>query len=337
MGFFLLLLTTCLFMWVPAAWPHLTTSQHILVPFTSFLVYMTFFQAAFTDPGTVTRENYRHALQIYPYDNILFHPGIKCTTCNFTKPARSKHCRTCKSCVARHDHHCVWINNCVGQGNNHYFILFLSSISLMLTYGTNVTYSLLSQLLQDRQQSIVRFSNQQHFRPESGIPHWSTGLNWSNYFALWGWAIIADVFIGGVGLLCALCMPMAWGFLGYHIYLIWAGMTTNESLKWADWKDDIADGLVFMAEGETGDASPITTGQAGTDIEPPVPRKRTLTRTVNGEPPGYSQPGSKHSHLGLKGGGVPKWRRVKSLKEVENTYDGGFWKNVGGVFKPVIL
>ncbi|KAI9769108.1 MAG: palmitoyltransferase swf1 [Geoglossum simile] len=313
------------------AWPRLTTSQHFLVPFVISLVYISFFQAALKDPGTVTRDNYRHALQIYPYDGVLFHPGVKCSTCNFMKPARSKHCRACKSCVARHDHHCVWINNCVGQGNNQCFVLFLSSISLLLTYGTCVTYSLLSQLLQDR----YIFSNQQHFWTESGIPHWSTGLNWSDYLALWGWAIIVDVYIGGVGLLCALCMPMAWGFLGYHIYLIWAGMTTNESLKWADWKDDIADGLVFIAEMGAGNASLKSAGQVGRGIQ--SPRKQILRRTLNGEPPGYPQPGNKHLDLDLEGEGVPEWRRVRSLKEVENIYDGGFWKNMGGVFKPVML
>jgi palmitoyltransferase ZDHHC4 len=158
---------------------------------------------------------------------------------------------------------------------------------------------------------------------------------------MWGWAIIVNVYIGGVGLLCALCMPMAWGFLGYHVYLIWSGMTTNESLKWADWKDDIADGLVFIAEAGVEDASPTSAGQVGRGVQSQsmcsTPRTQILSRTLNGEPPGYPQPGDKQPGLGLEGEGVPKWRRVRSLKEVENIYDGGFWKNMGGVFKPVIL
>ncbi|KAI9858683.1 MAG: palmitoyltransferase swf1 [Trichoglossum hirsutum] len=302
---------------------------------------MTFYQAAFTDPGVITRENHRLALQKYPYDNILFVPGVKCATCGFVKPARSKHCRTCKGCVARQDHHCVWINNCVGQGNNHYFILFLCSIALLLTYGAYASHFLLSQLLQARQQSLEMFSNQQHSQPLPGIRHWSTGLDWSDYFASWGWALVEDVCVGGVGLLSALCMPMAWGFLGYHIYLMWAGMTTNESLKWADWRDDIADGLVFIAEEGTGETFLLNTGQAEKDIEPqlayPNPRKRALKRTPDGEPPTYPQSGDKVLSPGLQGESKPEWHRVTSLKEVDNIYDRGFWKNVESVFKPVLL
>ncbi|KAH0545235.1 hypothetical protein FGG08_000689 [Glutinoglossum americanum] len=302
---------------------------------------MTFLQAAFTDPGIITRENHRIALQKYPYDNVLFIPGVKCTTCSFVKPARSKHCRTCGGCIARQDHHCVWINNCVGQGNNHYFILFLCSIALLLTYGAYATQHLLSQLLQARQESANVFYSQYHSRPILGVQHWSTGLSWSDYFSLWGWAIVEDVCVGGVGLLSTLCMPMAWGFLGYHVYLMWAGMTTNESLKWADWRDDIADGLVFMAEEGAGEVSLVSTGHTERDIEPqltcPASKRQILKRTPNGEPPNYSRSGDKLPYLDLKGEVALKWHRVKSLKEVENNYDRGFWKNVESVFKPVIL
>ncbi|OGM50552.1 essential cytoplasmic protein Ctr86, partial [Aspergillus bombycis] len=41
--------------------------------------------------------------------------------------------------------------------------------------------------------------------------------------------------------------PLAMAFLVYHTYLIWAGMTTNESAKWSDWKEDVADGMVFKS------------------------------------------------------------------------------------------
>jgi hypothetical protein len=44
-----------------------------------------------------------------------------------------------------------------------------------------------------------------------------------------------------------MCAPLGAGFLIYHIYLLWIGATTNETAKWADWREDIADGLVFRA------------------------------------------------------------------------------------------
>lgn len=34
-----------------------------------------------------------HALTVYPYDELLYHPRVICKTCILEKPARSKHCR----------------------------------------------------------------------------------------------------------------------------------------------------------------------------------------------------------------------------------------------------
>ena len=48
-----------------------------------------------------------------------------------------------------------------------------------------------------------------------------------------------------VGMLAASTFLLPLGLLAYHCYLIWAGMTTNESQKWADWRDDMVDGVVF--------------------------------------------------------------------------------------------
>ena len=51
--------------------------------------------------------------------------------------------------------------------------------------------------------------------------------------------------MGAVTLLTLLTSPLVWGLLGYHIYLIWAGTTTNESMKWSEWQADMSDGFAF--------------------------------------------------------------------------------------------
>jgi len=57
-----------------------------------------------------------------------------CPSCDILKPRRSKHCTICRLCVDRFDHHCPWINNCVGQGNHRIFMVFLTSLMLLLLY-----------------------------------------------------------------------------------------------------------------------------------------------------------------------------------------------------------
>ena len=51
--------------------------------------------------------------------------------------------------------------------------------------------------------------------------------------------------IGGVGLLCTLTAPLPAFMFGYHMYLLWAGMTTNESDKWEQLREDMRDGIVY--------------------------------------------------------------------------------------------
>eukprot|EP00656_Telonema_subtile_P037030 TRINITY_DN4110_c0_g1_i6.p1 TRINITY_DN4110_c0_g1~~TRINITY_DN4110_c0_g1_i6.p1 ORF type:complete len:540 (+),score=139.76 TRINITY_DN4110_c0_g1_i6:194-1813(+) len=57
-----------------------------------------------------------------------------CPTCDVGKPRRSKHCTICRLCVSRFDHHCPWINNCVGERNHRVFVVFVSSLMLLLLY-----------------------------------------------------------------------------------------------------------------------------------------------------------------------------------------------------------
>ena len=68
--------------------------------------YIALFILSRSDPGIITPQNYLAHIDLFPYDNVLFTPHNKCRTCQFSKPARSKHCNACGVCVARHDHHC---------------------------------------------------------------------------------------------------------------------------------------------------------------------------------------------------------------------------------------
>ena len=106
----------------------LTGSASVLLCFLFWLVCLC------SDPGTVSKDNVAAWLARHPPDDGLF-LAKQCTTCKHDRPARSKHCSICGVCVARHDHHCAWVHNCVGAGNMRWFLAFLASNAVMLSYG----------------------------------------------------------------------------------------------------------------------------------------------------------------------------------------------------------
>lgn len=255
----------------------------------------------------------------YPYDHILFQPGIVCSTCRLVKPARSKHCSFCGYCVAKCDHHCPWVNNCLGRGNYHWFLALLLSLGIMQLYGSYLSWLLL--------------------RPRVTIDTTAPLFSWNRLESIGNAFVIAvnygGLSIAGVGMLAASTASLPLGLLIYHLYLIWAGMTTNESQKWAEWREDLRDGYVFRAtkqdlathnrqrnrigpHGDTrnpalGDFDDVTMALTSW----PSTTDFILVRTNDGRPP-----------LGQE----QIWRRVWSLSDVDNIYDRGGLQNFVEVF-----
>ena len=128
--------------------------------------------------------------------------------------ARSKHCSMCKHCIAKHDHHCIWINNCVGRNNMKWFLAFLLANVVTFTYATVTLYNVLSELRQTLMQRVLIL----------------TGLT------AWTAAIKVDVWVGSLFVFAAICDVLVFSFLVYHAYLVFSGVTTNETLKFDDVK-----------------------------------------------------------------------------------------------------
>ncbi|KAL8337614.1 hypothetical protein RB598_006492 [Gaeumannomyces tritici] len=319
MIFFFVLLAASEAVALPYAWPQLTTAQQATTVVTVALPYLFLYLCAAVDPGYVTAETHRRHMSAYPYDFTLFHPGQACRTCGLLKPPRSKHCSVCKRCVARMDHHCIFINGCVGAGNVHWFLLLLLSTAVLTLWGGTLALSLVARRIRGR---VPDFSLL-WWRSGGGSGGGTGGMDLATYFVLWAWAIQQQVELGAVGLLATLCSPLVWGLLAYNLWNVWCGVTTNESLKWSDLGEDMADGLAFKRPVPPGRLRDLRFEAAWTPW--PVEPQQVVIRSGDGNPPP------------VEGGGFPgrgEWEQVWKLKDVENLYDLGFWDNLRDVFGP---
>jgi len=58
----------------------------------------------------------------------------RCGFCSIIQPLRAKHCEECQHCVRRYDHHCPWIGTCVGERNHKFFLSFLFTETLLVSW-----------------------------------------------------------------------------------------------------------------------------------------------------------------------------------------------------------
>jgi palmitoyltransferase ZDHHC4 len=66
-----------------------------------FLALWSYYKACKAKPGKITIESVDMLIEKYRpyYDGLIYKKNNKCKTCNFIKPARSKHCTVCNICV----------------------------------------------------------------------------------------------------------------------------------------------------------------------------------------------------------------------------------------------
>ncbi|KAK4212755.1 Palmitoyltransferase SWF1 [Rhypophila decipiens] len=320
--FFILLLTISESLYLPTAWPLLSPTHKFFGTIAILCPYIFLYLSVTTDPGTITPHNHVSEMARYPYDFSLYHPGSTCRTCNLLKPARSKHCSVCKKCIAKMDHHCIFINNCVGAKNQHYFVLLLLTTSVLTLYGGILGLNILSTKILRRWPNWALLP----WNANSG----GEGMEIKQWLMIWAWGMQEAVSLGAVTLLALLTSPLVWGLLGYHVWLIYSGTTTNESMKWSDWQAEMDDGFAFKRGIDAGRR------KKNLRIEPawtrwPVEAEQILVRTESGRPPGREL-----DETGTEGGlvGEGEWEPVWRLRDVENLYDIGFWDNLVDVFWP---
>ncbi|KFY80695.1 hypothetical protein V499_00469 [Pseudogymnoascus sp. VKM F-103] len=304
---FILLLSVSEYLYLPFVFPAQTTAtQAVIIPIT-LMPYIFLYLAAYSDPGFITNATHATDMRLYPYDHVNFHPSAICSTCDFIKPPRSKHCALCKHCVSRSDHHCIFINNCVGYGNTHWFILLLLSTTLLTAAGGYLGVIYISDIIKARYSSFtIR----------------GTGYTWRDYANFWLWGIHVKPGAGGVTLLCVLSTALIAALAAYTLYQVWAGVTTNESGKWDNTSCDIEEESLYMRT--LDEHRPRDPG-----VEPRVKwpvQPKLISMSCETKPPSNAK--------SLQGQGYGEWVRVESLHDLENVYDIGFWRNIVDLFLP---
>jgi palmitoyltransferase len=191
-----------------------------LYTFPAWLAFVVgfFFFTSRSNPGRVTKENWELYNSIFPCDNVIYGPGF-CKTCRHPKIPRAKHCSICGYDSARHDHHCPWINNCVGLLNLRYFLMFLLFTGMLINYVSYLSGFILLGMVEE--------NGLWYYRDMEGLIQETPKGYIFQYLVYMAVPIVAlfmfTVFIGLV----------VYGFLGYHLWLICRGTTTNETFKWS--------------------------------------------------------------------------------------------------------
>ena len=179
--------------------------------------------AACTVPAGIITPANRSRFARYECDEVLFASGRVCVTTGLLKPARSKYCKYMRGHVARFDHFCPWLNQTVGEENYRIFLGFLLLHVALLGYGALACLAILRSEVHDKQLFEVTFFNTKT-RAEVKA----------------SWTIVAQYIlfnepnVCAVLVLCAVMCVVTAGFLGFHLWLVHRGMTTNEYYKWQD-------------------------------------------------------------------------------------------------------
>ncbi|XP_017489961.1 PREDICTED: palmitoyltransferase ZDHHC18-like [Rhagoletis zephyria] len=204
--------------------PYLAQKVSWAIPVVAAVLYIfvmgTLLRTSFTDPGIIPRATPDEAADVErkwfeltggnspncrppprTKEVIINNQSIKlkyCFTCKIFRPPRASHCSLCDNCVERFDHHCPWVGNCVGKRNYRFFYMFIVSLAFLCVY---VFACIITHLILLSKDSSLTEAIQ--------MSPGSMGEAVVCFFSVW--SIL--------------------GLAGFHTYLIFSNLTTNEDIK----------------------------------------------------------------------------------------------------------
>lgn len=199
--------------------------HQVIAPFVLILAIVSFLVASYSNPGYITKENFKMFASSYQ-TNVYYPPNRICSTCKIPKPARSKHCGLSGHCVAKFDHFCPWINNAIGEWNYRYFHFFLIANCIMSYYGTYLIvmylYGIISRDNLFSAQFMTTFGEHVSSNP---------GIVFQYMMSKYMWLIAQVIFGFCIG-------TMLFLFWLYHfVKMVLFNTTTNESFKMSEVED----------------------------------------------------------------------------------------------------
>lgn len=177
------------------------------------IMFYSFYKSVMSNPGYIMHPNdqkIKELVQICEDGNFVY--SEFCTTCLQRRPLRSKHCTICQKCTAKFDHHCPWVDNCIGANNHKYFITFLTTSFVLVSFLLYNAYHFFHLICEE-------LATSQGFL--------QTTLSLSNCSPWAFWMLLLTLFM------------IVWigGLLGGQIYFnILTGRTTNEFLSLAKYR-----------------------------------------------------------------------------------------------------
>lgn len=211
--------------------PH---SYHLTIPLILCLINFIFFiLSCYSDPGVINSQNISQLGRHHKHDGVIFMPGYKCVTCNLSKIPRSKHCRVLNKCIFKFDHYCVWVANCIGGNNHRYFLLFLTTLLIMVTNGIHALHKVLRSL---SALTKIWLHVQLKTSFQSSKDLWRDVL--ARYFVYFKVLIFQYTLLVSMLAGCLVLALVISGFLCFSCYQVLKNQTTNERMKVWKFKND---------------------------------------------------------------------------------------------------
>ncbi|PVV05337.1 hypothetical protein BB560_000147 [Smittium megazygosporum] len=255
-----------------------------------FFYVMTYF----SDPGIITKENYKKAMELYEYDNVLYFPRY-CKVCEITCPPRSYHCNMCNHCIMGYDHHCILTHKCIGIRNERYLYGFCLTFIMICFMGFSFNFATMMKFATNEgfPPSYYYDSETKHFNISKGF-YVTMGV-FSKHPSEW---ILNFILLFGV--------PVGGIFIIFQSYLHLAGITTYEHYRRVKLRNDVKEKRVYFV------------------IPPEGSGKKKFVTTIDPNKPDENMPIDDDCKKVL----------VNYADQIPFAYDAGYLKNVKKVAFP---